>query len=326
MFPKTRMRRLRQTSQLRELLTEHEWNFKDLIIPLFVVEGNQIKETIPSMPGIFRYSLDNLLRELEHPLYRQAGGILLFGIPEYKDSQATMAWSEKGIVQKACREIKSNHPELILITDLCMCSYTDHGHCGVIDNEGRIDNDRSLEIISRIALAQANAGSDVIAPSDMMDGRVAVIRDSLDKHGLSDRLILSYAAKFASAFYGPFREAADSAPQCGDRKSYQLPPANRREALREMAEDVAEGADLLMVKPGLAYLDILREAREKFDLPLAAYNVSGEYAMIKAAAANGWLEEVNIVNETMLAFKRAGADLIITYHGHDLYQWFKGER
>lgn len=320
------MRRLRRTLQLRQLLTEHEWNFKDLIIPLFVVEGNAIKETIPSMPGIFRYSLDNLLRELEHPLYRQAGGILLFGVPEYKDSQATMAWSENGIVQKACREIKSNYPELILITDLCMCSYTDHGHCGVIDKEGRIDNDQSLEILSKIALAQANAGTDVIAPSDMMDGRVAVIRESLDKSGLSDRLILSYAAKFASAFYGPFREAADSAPQCGDRKSYQLPPANRREALREMAEDVAEGADILMVKPGLAYLDILREARDKFDLPLAAYNVSGEYAMIKAAAANGWIDEINAVNETILSFKRAGADLIITYHGHDLYQWFKGER
>ena len=320
------MRRLRRTLQLRQLLTEHEWNFKDLIIPLFVVEGNAIKETIPSMPGIFRYSLDNLLRELEHPLYRQAGGILLFGVPEYKDSQATMAWSENGIVQKACREIKSNYPELILITDLCMCSYTDHGHCGVIDKEGRIDNDQSLEILSKIALAQANAGTDVIAPSDMMDGRVAVIRESLDKSGLSDRLILSYAAKFASAFYGPFREAADSAPQCGDRKSYQLPPANRREALREMAEDVAEGADILMVKPGLAYLDILREARDKFDLPLAAYNVSGEYAMIKAAAANGWIDEINALNETILSFKRAGADLIITYHGHDLYQWFKGER
>lgn len=325
MFPITRLRRLRQTPQLRELLQENEWNFKDLIVPHFVVEGSGIQEQIPSMPGIDRFSIDSLLEELENSLYREVGGILLFGVPEHKDSKGSEAWDDNGLIQQACRQIKAKYPELILITDLCMCSYTSHGHCGVLDAAGQVDNDRTLEILQKIAVAQAKAGADIIAPSDMMDGRVGAIRTALDENGFVDRLILSYAAKFASAFYGPFREAADSAPQSGDRKSYQMPPANRREALREMAEDANEGADLLMVKPGLPYLDILREARERFDLPLAVYNVSGEYAMVKAAAANGWIDEAKTVIEIMTGFKRAGADLIITYHARDLYRWLREE-
>lgn len=326
MFPTTRLRRLRQTPHLREILTEHEWNFKDLIIPQFVTEGSRIRETVPSMPGINRFSIDLLLEELEQPLYREVAGILLFGIPEHKDLQGTAAWDDQGIIQRACREIKSRYPDLIVITDLCLCEYTSHGHCGVLDDRGRVDNDRTLEVLQKIAVAQAKAGADIIAPSDMMDGRVGAIRAALDEYGFRERLILSYAAKFASAFYGPFREAADSAPQFGDRKSYQISPANRREAIREMAEDIAEGADLIMVKPGLPYLDILRDARERFDLPLVVYNVSGEYAMVKAAGANGWIDEVKTVTEIMTGFKRAGADLIITYHGADLYRWLREER
>ena len=326
MFPTTRLHRLRQTPHLREILTENEWNFKDLIIPQFVTEGSRIRETVPSMPGINRFSLDLLLEELEQPLYREVAGILLFGIPEHKDMQGTAAWDDQGIIQRACRAIKSRYPDLIVITDLCLCEYTSHGHCGVLDDRGRVDNDRTLEVLQKIAVAQAKAGADIIAPSDMMDGRVGAIRAALDEYGFGERLILSYAAKFASAFYGPFREAADSAPQFGDRKSYQISPANRREAMREMAEDVAEGADLIMVKPGLPYLDILRDVRERFDLPLVVYNVSGEYAMVKAAGANGWIDEVKTVTEIMTGFKRAGADLIITYHGADLYRWLREER
>jgi len=308
---------------LREILAENEWNFKDLIVPHFVVEGSDIREAVPSMPGIYRYSIDRLLEELGNPLYREVAGILLFGIPKHKDIQGTGAWAEDGIIQRACQRIKSEYPDLIVITDVCLCEYTSHGHCGIVDQDGRVDNDRTLEILQRIAVAQAKAGADIIAPSDMMDGRVAAIRDALDKNGFNDRMILSYAAKFASAFYGPFREAADSAPQFGDRKSYQMPPANRREALRELAEDAREGADMLMVKPGLPYLDILRDARERFDLPLVVYNVSGEYAMVKAAAVNGWIDESKIVSEIITGFKRAGADLIITYHAMDLYRWLQ---
>lgn len=325
MFPTTRLRRLRQTPQLREMLTENEWNFKDLIIPHFVTEGSGVRESIPTMPGIDRFSIDVLLDELKKPLYQEVAGILLFGIPKQKDRQGSAAWDADGIIQRACRKIKLHYPELILITDLCMCEYTSHGHCGILDGSGRVDNDRTLEVLQKIAVAQAEAGADIIAPSDMMDGRVGAIRKALDEKGYRDCLILSYAAKFASAFYGPFREAADSAPQFGDRRSYQIPPANRREALREMAEDIGEGADLLMVKPGMAYLDILREARERFDLPLAVYNVSGEYAMVKAAAANGWIDEAKTVIEIMTGFKRAGADLIITYHAADLYHWLREE-
>lgn len=314
---------MRQTPSLREMFIENHWNFKDLIVPHFVVAGNGVREAVSSMPGIYRFSVDRLLEELANSLYREVAGILLFGIPASKDDQGTEAWAEDGVIQRACRRIKSEYPEMVVITDVCLCEYTSHGHCGILDGAGRVDNDRTLEILQRVAVAQAEAGADIVAPSDMMDGRVAAIRAALDEHGFSDRLILSYAAKFASAFYGPFREAAYSAPQFGDRKSYQMPPANRREALRELAEDVREGADILMVKPGLPYMDILRDARERFDLPLAVYNVSGEYAMVKAAAANGWIDEFSTVSEIMTGFKRAGADLIITYHAMDLYRWLR---
>ena len=306
---------------MRRLLVEHEWNFKDLLVPCFVVEGVGRKEAINAMPGIFRYSLEYLLKELEHPCYREVGGILLFGIPATKDDSGAVAWHQNGIVQQACRAIKREFPDLLVITDLCLCSYTSHGHCGIIGKGKNVDNDRTLEVLSRVAVSYSEAGADIIAPSDMMDGRVGTLRAALDRYGFTDRLILSYAAKFASAFYGPFREAADSTPQFGDRKSYQMPPANRREALRELAEDVKEGADILMVKPGLPYLDLVREARERFETPLAVYNVSGEYAMVKAAAAQGWIDEARLVDEIMIGFKRSGADLIITYHAKDLYQW-----
>lgn len=312
---------MRQTPALRQLLLEHEWNFKDLIVPVFVAEGANRKEEINAMPGIFRYSLEHLLKELEHPCYREASGILLFGIPAVKDDSGAAAWNHNGVVQQACRAIKREFPDLLVITDLCLCSYTSHGHCGLLGEGKTIDNDRTLEVLGRVAVSHAEAGADIIAPSDMMDGRVGALRAALDRYGFTDRLILSYAAKFASAFYGPFREAADSAPQFGDRKSYQMPPANRREALRELAEDVKEGADILMVKPGLPYLDLVKEARERFETPLAVYNVSGEYAMVKAAAAQGWIDEARVVEEIMTGFKRAGADLIITYHAKDLYQW-----
>lgn len=321
MFPQTRLRRLRRTPKIRRVLQENQWDFEDLIVPFFVVEGEGKTEAIPAMPGIYRYSLDRMLEELESPLYQRVGGIILFGVPSAKDPTGTEAYRDDGIVQRACRMIKERHPDLLLITDLCLCAYTSHGHCGLLKANGEIDNDRTLEVLGRIAVSQAAAGADVIAPSDMMDGRVGFIRHKLDEAGFNDRLILSYSAKFASAFYDPFREAASSAPVTGDRRSYQLPPANRREALRELAEDVAEGTDWLMVKPALCYLDIIREARERFELPLVAYNVSGEYAMVKAAAERGWVDERHAVNEIMLSLKRAGADLIITYHAKDLFGW-----
>ncbi|HBF38253.1 MAG TPA: porphobilinogen synthase [Firmicutes bacterium] len=325
MFPNTRLRRLRQSPELRSMLQETRLDFRELIIPLFVIEGAGITEEISAMPGIYRYSIDRLLSELEAPVYHKIGGILLFGVPSQKDDSGKGAWDEQGIVQQACREIKLHYPKLLLITDLCLCPYTSHGHCGLLDSKGRIDNDPTLEVLTKAAISHAVAGADIIAPSDMMDGRVGAIRQGLDQNGFQDKLILSYAAKFASAFYGPFREAAHSAPQFGDRKSYQMPPANRREALREMEEDVMEGADLMMVKPALAYLDILNQARNRFDVPLVAYNVSGEYAMVKAAAQAGWISEEQIVEETLISIKRAGADLIITYHAKDFYRWKKVE-
>lgn len=321
MFPITRLRRLRQSAELRDLLQETDWNFKDLIVPLFLVEGTGIQEEITAMPGVFHYSPDRIVEELADPFYREVGAILLFGVPDVKDCFGSQAYAADGIVQRACREIKAKYPQLIVITDLCLCAYTSHGHCGIINERGEVDNDRTLDLLAKTALSQAQAGADIIAPSDMMDGRVGVIRRVLDENGLQNKLILSYAAKFASAFYGPFREAADSAPHFGDRRGYQMAPGNRREALCELEEDLAEGADLLMVKPALSYLDILREARNEFRVPLVAYNVSGEYAMVKAAAGMGWIDERQVVGEILLSIKRAGADLIITYHGKDLYRW-----
>jgi porphobilinogen synthase len=311
---------------LRRLFQETEWCWKDLIIPLFIIEGENRAEEIPAMPGIYRYTIDRVIRELAHPVYHEAVGILLFGIPnpEEKDECGSAAFAETGVIQRACRAIKTEYPELNLITDLCLCEYTSHGHCGLINADGAVDNDRTLEILNKVALSHAEAGADMIAPSDMMDGRVAAIRKALDAHDFSDRLLLAYSAKFASAFYGPFREAAGSAPSFGDRKSYQMPPGNRREAIREIEEDVMEGADLIMVKPALSYLDIIREARDRFLQPLVAYNVSGEYSMVKAAAQAGWIDERRAVDEILLSIKRAGADRIITYHAKDLYEWEKG--
>lgn len=322
MYPATRLRRLRQKPKLRQLFQETTWHWKDLIIPLFIIEGQDRVKPVPAMPGIYRYSIDQVLDELAHPVYRETAGILLFGIPdaEEKDECGSAAFAEQGVIQRACRAIKAAYPDLTLITDLCLCEYTSHGHCGLIDSRGDVDNDRTLEVLTKVAISHAQAGADIIAPSDMMDGRVGAIRKALDANGFPDRLILAYAAKFASAFYGPFREAAGSAPSFGDRRSYQLPPANRR----EIEEDLAEGADLIMVKPALSYLDIIREARDRFLQPLVAYNVSGEYSMVKAAARAGWLDERRAVDEILLSIKRAGADRIITYHAKELYEWERG--
>ncbi|MSQ25957.1 MAG: porphobilinogen synthase [Dehalococcoidia bacterium] len=321
-FPELRMRRLRRTEGLRGLVRETAVGAGDFIYPLFVRHGKRVREEISTMPGCYHLSPDEAVREAEECLKLGIPGVLLFGLPDHKDGMGTEAYDAKGAVQEAVRLIKKHAPEAIAITDVCLCEYTDHGHCGVIV-DGAVDNDRSLELIARTALSHAEAGADMVAPSDMMDGRVAAIRRALDGHGLARTPVMSYAAKYASAFFGPFRVAADSAPQFGDRRGYQMDPGNAREALREMALDVAEGADVLMVKPALAYLDILARARRRFDLPLAAYNVSGEYSMVKAAARAGWIDERRAVLETLTAIKRAGADIILTYHAKDAAKWLK---
>jgi porphobilinogen synthase len=291
-----------------------------LIYPLFVVEGKGRRHPIGSMPGVFQLSVDQVLKEAEACANQGIKALLLFGIPEVKDSMATGAWHEDGIVQVCLREIKKRFPEIVLVADTCLCEYMDHGHCGIVEN-GRVLNDPSVEILARAALAQAQAGADIIAPSDMMDGRVGRIRQVLDQAGLTELPIMAYSAKFASALYGPFREAAESAPKFGDRKAYQMDPANGREALHEIALDIAEGADVVMVKPALSYLDIISQARNMTNLPIAAYNVSGEYSMVKAAAANGWIDEERVVLETLTGVVRAGADLIITYHAREIANW-----
>ena len=273
------------------------------------------------MPGQSRLSVDQLAREAAELSSLDIPAILLFGLPASKDAQGSEAWAADGIIQQAVRELKDADPDLVVITDVCLCEYTDHGHCGLLDDQGRVINDASVELLAQTALSQAEAGADIIAPSDMMDGRIGVIREALDESGFQDLTLLSYAAKFASAFYGPFREAADSAPAFGDRRAYQMDPANGREALRAIERDLAEGADMVMVKPALAWLDVVRDARLRFDVPLAAYNVSGEYAMVKAAAANGWIDEERIVLETLTGIRRAGADLILTYHAKDAARW-----
>lgn len=321
-YPLVRLRRRRSTPAIRELLQETRVHVEDLIYPLFVCPGTNCREPIEAMPGVFRFSPDQLLEEVAAARTEGILAVLLFGVPEHKDEAATSAYDEQGIVQQAVRLLKKHFPDLIVITDVCLCGYTSHGHCGVV-RDGIIDNDETLPLLARTALSHAQAGADLVAPSDMMDGRVKAIRELLDKQGLSHVGILSYAAKFASAFYGPFREAAGSAPSFGDRRSYQMNPANRREALEEVVQDMEEGADLVMVKPALAYLDIIREVRERVLCPLAAYNVSGEYALIKAAAAQGWVDEKMIVLETMTGIKRAGADLIITYHARDVARWLR---
>ena len=319
-FPQLRLRRLRRTEALRTLVRENRVDISDLIYPMFVVEGKDIRQGITSMPGILRYSPDQLQAEVEEVFRLKIPAVLLFGIPEHKDETGSSVYHPEGVVQKAIQAIKNTVPELLVATDVCLCEYTSHGHCGVVSN-GAIDNDRTLPLLAKMALSHVEAGADIVAPSDMMDGRVKAIRETLDEKGYQHIPILSYAAKYASAFYGPFREAAESAPQFGDRRSYQMDPPNVREALREVEQDIAEGADIIMIKPALAYLDVIREVRNTFNCPLAVYNVSGEYAMVKAACQQGWLDERQLVLETLTAIKRAGADIILTYHAKDVARW-----
>lgn len=315
-----RFRRLRSDERIRSLVRETSIDKKDLIYPLFVKEGTGIKNPVESMPEIYQYSIDMLDEILDRIRKSGISGILIFGIPSHKDEKASEAYNPDGVTQKAVRYIKSKYPELIIITDVCLCEYTSHGHCGLISGD-KILNDETLPLLSKMAVSLAEAGADIIAPSDMMDGRVKAIREALDMNNFKDIPIMSYSAKFASGYYSPFRDAANSAPCFGDRKSYQMDFSNGREALREIADDIEEGADIVMVKPALAYLDIVKSARERFDLPLAVYNVSGEYSMVKSAAQNGWIDEKRIVTENLIAMKRAGADIIITYHALDFAEW-----
>jgi porphobilinogen synthase len=315
-FPEFRGRRLRRNANIRRMVRETHLRADDLIYPMFSAFGKNIKKEIVSMPGIYQQSIENIVAEAKEVYELGIPAVILFGIPEHKDAVGQDAYSETGIIQETIRAIKAEVPELTVITDVCMCEYTDHGHCGVI-KDGDVDNDETLQLLAAEALSHAEAGADIVAPSDMMDGRVAAIREILDANGFNQIPIMSYAVKYSSAYYGPFRDAADSTPQFGDRRSYQMDPANRIEAFREAALDVQECADFLMVKPALAYLDILRDIKERFDLPLVAYNVSGEYSMIKAAAAKGWIDGDKVMMETLLGMKRAGADLIITYHAKE---------
>lgn len=315
-----RFRRLRRDERIRSMMQETRLHPKDLIYPIFVIEGENIKNPVESMPGIFQYSIDRLGEILEQVREAAIGGIMLFGIPMNKDPQGSQAYAENGITQRAVRFIKENYPEIYIVVDICLCEYTSHGHCGMVNGE-EILNDETLPYLVKMAVSLAQAGADMAAPSDMMDGRVAAIRAGLDQAGFAQMPIMAYSAKFASAYYGPFRDAAHSAPGFGDRKSYQMDFANGQEALREIAADIEEGADIVMVKPALAYLDVLKEAALTFDVPLAVYNVSGEYAMVKAAAANRWVDERRIVTENLTAMKRAGAKIIITYHALDIVGW-----
>jgi len=317
-----RTRRTRMTPALREFVREHHLQPGDMIAPLFVVEGEGVRNPIGSMPGQAQLSIDTLLIEIAELQAVGVPGVLLFGIPAVKDAEATGAWDENGIVQRAVSEIKDRFPDVLVITDVCACEYTDHGHCGILV-DGEVDNDATLPLLARTAVSHARAGADIVAPSDMMDGRVRVIREALDAAGYITTPILSYAAKYASAFYGPFREAAESTPAFGDRRSHQMDPGNIREAMREIEIDVQEGADMIMVKPALPYLDVIRAARERFDLPLSAYNVSGEYAMVKAAAERGWIDEQRVTMETLLSMKRAGAERIFTYHAKEVATWLQ---
>lgn len=320
-FPSYRPRRLRTNSTIRRLVRETKLSVDDLIYPLFVTEGKGVKKEISSMPGNFQLSIDHLVAEAKEAEALGIPAVLLFGIPSTKDEAASQAYSEQGIVQRAVKAIKESTSKLLVITDVCLCEFTSHGHCGIIQ-DGKVANDLTLELLAKSALSHAEAGADMVAPSDMMDGRVAAIRTILDSSGFEQTPIMSYAAKYASAFYGPFREAAESTPQFGDRRSYQMDPANSREAIREVSLDIEEGADIVMIKPALAYLDIIKLIKDEFDYPVAAYNVSGEFSMVKAAAGNDWVDEQAIVLEIMHSIKRAGADIIITYHAKELARWF----
>jgi porphobilinogen synthase len=322
-FPQTRLRRLRSTRALRGLVRETRLDPSDFVYPMFVAHGIDRREPIASMPGIDRLSIAHAVTEAGEAAELGIPAVLLFGLPAAKDEAGSGAWDDEGIVQLATRAIKEAHPDLLVITDLCLCEYTSHGHCGVLRADGVVDNDATLELLSRTAVSQAHAGADVIAPSDMMDGRVGAIRQALDDDGLTELPIMAYSAKFASAFYGPFREAADSAPARGDRRGYQLDPANGDEAVREALLDVEEGADILMVKPALPYLDLIRRIKDATAMPLAAYNVSGEYSMLKAAANAGYLDERTAVLETLTSIRRAGADIVITYHAKEAARWLQ---
>ncbi len=318
-----RLRRLRRTKTLRRMVQEHTLSPDDFIYPIFVQEGANRRDPIGAMPGQFRLSVDLLPAEVEALSRLGVPAVLLFGIAGYKDDRASYAVRRDGVVPQAIRAIKKANPELVVMTDVCVCAYTEHGHCGIVREDGYVDNDASLEILAEMALAHAEAGADVVAPSAMMDGQVQAIRERLDDNGFTETAIMAYSAKYASAFYGPFREAADSAPQFGDRRSYQMDPPNAREAVREVLADVEQGADIVMVKPGLAYLDVVRIVRDAVDVPLAVYNVSGEYSMLKSAAEKGWIDERAVGLEMLMAFRRAGADLIITYLAKEAAQWLK---
>lgn len=319
-----RMRRLRQSKAIRDMVEETRVNKKDLIYPIFVAEGENIKTPVDSMPGVYQYSIDNLDPILKEINDSKISGLLIFGVPKHKDEVGSSAYDDNGITQNAIRYIKSKYPNMIVVADVCLCEYTSHGHCGVVDGD-EILNDETLPLLCKMSVSLANAGADIIAPSDMMDGRVEAIRDSLDHNGFINTPIMAYSAKFASAYYSPFRDAADSCPHFGDRKSYQMNVANGREALREILADDYEGADMLMVKPALAFLDIIAKAKEYTNKPIVTYNVSGEYSMVKAAAQNGWIDEKKIVMENMIGMKRAGADIIITYHALDVAKWLDEE-
>ena len=323
-FPDVRLRRLREREPVRNMARETRLSVKEFVYPVFVTHGSGVRKPIEPMPGCYHLSLDKLTEEVAEAAELGVPAVLLFGLPAEKDPLGTEGYDPEGIVQEAIRAVKKATPDMMVITDVCMCEYTDHGHCGVIEN-GRVDNDRTLELLAQTAMSHAQAGADLVAPSAMMDGQVWAIRQALDRQGYTDTPIMGYAAKYASAFFGPFRVAAESAPQFGDRRSYQMDPANARMAMREIEGDIAEGADIVMVKPALAYLDVIRQARDRFDHPLAAYNVSGEYSMIKAAAAQGWVDEKTVTLETLTAIKRAGADIILSYHAKDVARWLRDD-
>jgi porphobilinogen synthase len=322
-FPATRLRRLRKTGVLRDMVRETELSARHLVYPMFVELGTDKRTPIDAMPGVERLSISHAVEEAGEAFALGIPSVLLFGIPSEKDEQGSGAYDDEGVVQLTVRAIKEAHPELVVITDVCLCEYTSHGHCGVVRPDGQVDNDMSLELLARTAISQAAAGADIVAPSDMMDGRVGALRTQLDAEGYSETPIIAYSAKFASAFYGPFREAAESTPAFGDRRSYQMDPANSDEAVREALLDVEEGADVVMVKPALPYLDVIRRVKEATRLPVAAYNVSGEYAMLKAAAAAGYLDERSAVLESLTGIRRAGADIVITYHAKDVAKWLQ---
>ena len=324
-FPRSRLRRLRELPALRRMAQETRLSASDFIYPMFVTHGRDVRTEIEPMPGIYQLSLDHLIAEIGEITELGISGVLLFGIPAQKDAVGSEAYEPGGIVQEAIRVIKQTAPDLLVVTDVCLCEYTDHGHCGVIADD-KVDNDRTLELLAKTAVCQAEAGSDMVGPSAMMDGQVGAVRDALDSSGFEGTPIMAYSAKYASAFYGPFRVAAESAPQFGDRRGYQMDPPNIRQAMREIEQDIEEGADIVIVKPALAYLDVLAAAKEKFGHPIAAYNVSGEYAMVRAAAENEWIDGRRVTLEIMTAIKRAGADIILSYHAKEIARWLAAER